>query len=260
MAQGIFLALPESEKNFLEAHTYTPSYRQAESMAKALGGVAYRDFSDMPPSQYFFLAMKPCDFISFYPELLPLLPDHGVVVSIMAGISVAHLQQKLGVEKVVRVMPNVSCRVRKGISLFFSSPEVKKNEYGEVERLFSSCSQVFQCDREEQLDRGMALSACGPGYLLELAMIGEQYLEKHGFSREKSRALVGELFYGTSILMEKFLEKPFEELQDMVTSRGGTTKAALDHLRQQGLWKNWEGALNCAHERGRELNLKGGSS
>ena len=251
MAQGIFLALKKNRS--LAIHTYTPSYHRAKLLADALGGVAHREVRSMPLAKYYFLGMKPHDFDSFCSQLIPLLQANGVVISIMAGISLVHLRDKLGVSKVVRVMPNLPCRVGRGLSLFHSSSEVELGEEREVVSLFEGCSRVVECAEEEQLDRGMVVSGCGPGYLLELAMVMSQYLEQHCFSKEDSRVVVQELFSGTSLLMEQLKEESLAQLRDRVTSKGGTTQAALNDLRRGGLWKAWEQALDCAYERGREI-------
>ena len=255
MAQAIFSGLASRPSQNFALHTYTPTYTRAHELAQLLGGKAYRKLEQLPPSPYHFLALKPQQFHELAADLAPLLARHSreaAVVSIMAGIPIREVQERLGLKEVIRVMPNTPCRVGRGISLMLCSPEVGRDKRERVADLFRGVSKVFPCSDEDQLDRLMALSACGPAYLFEMASFFEEYLQANGLSPESSRLMVGELFMGPSLLLSESSDSP-SELSRQVASKGGATEMALGVLKEGDLRGLMDRAMEKAYERAKEL-------
>ncbi|MCY4644680.1 MAG: pyrroline-5-carboxylate reductase [Bacteriovoracales bacterium] len=254
MAQAIFRGLakdPKGPRNFT-LHTYTPSYTKAFELAQHLGGKAYRDLNQLPSSPYHFLALKPQQFGDLSQNLAPLLSPKAIAVSIMAGIGLGTIKESLGLEKAIRVMPNTPCRVGRGVSLMVCSPEVTERERDQMASLFKGVSVVMACQNEDQLDRAMAVSGCGPAYLFEKASILEDYLQTHGFSPESSATIVRELFMGSSLLLSESDESP-STLCRRVASKGGATEKALHLLKEKDLKEIMNLAMDRAYERAKEL-------
>ena len=254
MARAIFLGLKDFPHNFT-IHAYTPSYTRAEQLALALGGKAYREIKELPQSKYYFFAVKPQQFGQLSQDIFGHLPLDCVVISVMAGVGITHLQRRLGVSRVVRVMPNTPCRVGMGISLMNCSEEVTQDEICEVQSLFERVSTVVSCATEDELDRVMSVSACGPAYLFELAVILSDYLQSHGMSEGTAHTVVKKLFMGSSSLMDHCSAKTsLEYLCNQVTSKGGATEEALAFLRKKKWGKQLKNAMDMAYLRAKELS------
>ena len=251
MAQGIFLA-PACQLGGWRIHTYTPSHTRARELAQAVGGVAYRELGEMPSSPYCLVAVKPQQFAPLARELRGSMALETVVISVMAGVSIQQLQRALGTNQVVRVMPNTPLKVGRGMSLMVGAKEVASGALQGVEQLFKGSSTVLHCQTEDELDRVMAVSACGPGYLCELAMIFSRYLCCHGLAEGRAREIVGELFSGHARWLEQS-EGSFGELQDQVASRGGATERALEYLQSNGFEEHFFCAMDHAYRRAKAL-------
>lgn len=253
IAQAIFLG-PKNPASSWHIHTYTPSYTRAEALAQACRGRAYRKIVEMPRSPYSLLALKPQQFPRLARELSPRLSPTTTVISVMAGVAVRYLQEQLAVRKVIRVMPNTPCQVGRGISLITCSREVTAQEFNEVQALLEGISTVIVCSSEDELDRMMAVSACGPAYLFELARILGEYLQSRGCPAETANQVVKELFAGSSRLMEQSADS-FTTLRRKVTSEGGATQQALAHLKAENLPALFYQAMNIAYQRAKKLTL-----
>ena len=237
----------------LSVHTYTPSYTRAQELAQALKGRAYGKIEEMPHSPYAFLALKPQQFPQLAQELRPsLCREKTTIISVMAGLTLGHLQEQLQVTKVIRVMPSTPCRVGRGISLMFCSPDVTKSEAREVKTLLEGVSTVVLCESEDELDRIMTVSSCGPAYLFELARIFSEFLQLHGIQEQTALEVVKELFAGSFLLMERSPDS-FTTLRKKITSQGGATHEALAHLKSKNLEELFHQAMESAYRRAKEL-------
>ncbi len=181
------------------------------------------------------LAIKPQQAVAVCQEIekLPALPDT-VVVSIMAGKTVAFLQARLPVPKCVRVMPNMPACVGQGMSALSFSVAVTSAEKERVSAIFGCVGQVVWV-AEDKMDAVTALSGSGPAYIFHFAHILSQLAQDvYGFSDDEARVLVGQTFLGASQLLMHTEETPLA-LRKKVTSKGGTTAAALAVFESQGL-------------------------
>ena len=252
MAQAIFKGLKELPLS-LSVHTYTPTYTRAKELAQALKGRAYGKIEDMPRSPYVLLALKPQQFPPLAQELRPsLCREKTTVISVMAGLTLGHLQEQLQVSKVIRVMPSTPCQVGRGISLMVCSPEITESEARDVRTLLEGVSTVVDCQSEDELDRIMTVSSCGPAYLFELAQIFSESLQFHGISEERAFQVVKELFAGSFLLMEQSPDS-FKTLRKKITSQGGATHEALAHLKSKNLQELFNQAMERAYKRAKEL-------
>jgi pyrroline-5-carboxylate reductase len=198
------------------------------------------------------LATKPQDVKS---ALAPLRGrvDGKLVVSIAAGLRIEALSRWLGGHrKIVRCMPNTPALIGAGIAALFASPEVATEERTKAQDILSAVGEVVWVDDERLLDPVTALSGSGPAYVFwfieQLAASGE----KLGLPKDVSRKLAMQTVLGAATLAAQSDKSP-AELRKQVTSKGGTTEAALKMFEREKLAEGIAKALEAASRRGVEL-------
>ena len=199
------------------------------------------------------LAVKPQDASDLYSSIQPFMKKDQLVLSIMAGVSVASIREGLGTEKIIRAMPNMPARVSMGITVFYASSEVNRMELFLVQNVLNSTGKSIYVENEDLINSATALSGSGPAFIWYYMDCMIQAGASMGFSEAEAKLLVQQSFLG-SIHMIIRSNLNCRELIDRVASRGGTTEAALevfenkdlDGLIREGL----EAAASRAHELG----------
>lgn len=191
------------------------------------------------------VCVKPQDFSALAESIRPYLHKDQIVLSIMAGITVSRLQQELGLPKVVRAMPNLPSQIGMGMTVFTISEEVSRVETFTVQNLLSTTGKVLFVENESLIDASTAVSGSGPAYVFYI-MQGMIDRAKHmGFSESEARMLVMQTFMGSIHLLQQD-ELSCEEWIRKVSSRGGTTEAALQQFSDkeflQALWAGLDAA------------------
>jgi pyrroline-5-carboxylate reductase len=174
-----------------------------------------------------------------------------LVISSLAGTRVAKLKQLTGSAKIVRVMPNTPAAVGCGISGWHASRQVAKNEKVLVRQILESFGEQAEFKNEKMLDAVTAISGSGPAYFFAFAEALEKAARKMGLGKNAA-AFVGQTFFGAAKLAD-ISEIPFAKLRENVTSKGGTTAAALKVFEKAGLTKIVERATLAAKKRAEEL-------
>lgn len=180
-------------------------------------------------------------------------------LSVAAGIRSDSIAQWLGTERIVRAMPNTPALVGKGMTALFARPAVSADDRLAVERVIQPTGDFLWLEDEVQLDAVTALSGSGPAYVFYFleAMIDAGI--GMGLSREKAHQLAVGTFVGASALAQASSDPP-EVLRARVTSRGGTTYAALTSMDQDGMKQHFKQALEAARQRAVELGDEFGSA
>lgn len=259
IVKGLEKAYPE---NF-QFHTFTPSVTRARELAEAVGGKWHEQLSQVPHCHYYLLGCKPQQFAELAKELQGPLSSadsqESVVISLLAGTSVSTLQKSLGgFKRVVRVMPNISCRLNQGVSLLFFAPEVPLQEKEKVSMIFRAVGKIFPLQKEESMDYLTGVTGSGPAFVFELASILQKLLMQAPplpVDFEMSREMVQQTFLGAAMLMQESGDS-FEELRERVTSKGGVTYAALQVLQKGGFSTLMEEALQAAYHRSLQLKAE----
>jgi pyrroline-5-carboxylate reductase len=176
-----------------------------------------------------------------------------LVISIAAGIRVDALSRWLGGHrKLVRCMPNTPSLIGAGIAALYALPEVNSEERQKAEAILRAVGEVVWVEEERLLDPVTALSASGPAYVFwfieQLAASGE----KLGLEKQTSLKLAMQMVLGAAKLAAQSADPP-GELRRQVTSKGGTTEAALKVFEQERLAEKILKALEAASRRGSEL-------
>jgi pyrroline-5-carboxylate reductase len=178
-------------------------------------------------------------------------------VSVMAGVRSEAIVRASGSARVVRSMPNTPALIGQGIAGLYARPEVSATERALVEALFAPTGQVIWVDREDDLDAVTALSGSGPAYVFFFIEAMVQAAVDMGLSAEHGRQLAQATFAGAATLAQQSPLSP-TALREQVTSKGGTTQAAITALQEQGVGAAFVKALLAARDRAAELGRASG--
>ena len=173
-------------------------------------------------------------------------------VSVMAGVRSDAIAAASGTARVVRAMPNTPALIGRGIAGLYARAEVEPAARGEVEQLFTPTGQWLWVQREQDLDAVTALSGSGPAYVFYFIEAMMQAAAEMGLGEEQGRRLAQSTFAGAAALAERSPLHP-AELRAQVTSKGGTTQAAIDSLEARGVKAAFVQALHAARARAEEL-------
>lgn len=201
-----------------------------------------------------FFCVKPQDFLMMnIPHRDAAQP---LVISIMAGICVETLQRILGHTAIVRAMPNIPLRINKGVIGWYVQPEtLSKNELRIITDLLQTFGTCIRVSDEDHLNIITALSGSGPAYVflfMDTLIRAGTHL---GLTQEQSAALVfatmeGSVAYARAAQDDTSLD----QLIYRVTSRGGTTEAALQSINPEKFHRTWRTAIEAAYRRAQKLS------
>jgi pyrroline-5-carboxylate reductase len=173
-------------------------------------------------------------------------------LSVAAGIRSGSIAQWLGTERIVRSMPNTPALVGKGMTALFARAAVNEADKKRVEQVIATTGEHLWVGEEQHLDAVTALSGSGPAYVFYFLEAMVQAGTEMGLSAEQARRLGVSTFAGASELARASSD-PLQLLRERVTSKGGTTYAALTSMEQDGVKAEFVKALHAACKRAEEL-------
>lgn len=173
-------------------------------------------------------------------------------LSVMAGIRSDAIARATGSDRVVRSMPNTPALIGQGISGLYARPAVTAAERTQVEALLAPTGDVVWVEREVDLDAVTALSGSGPAYVFYFIEAMVAAAERMGLTAEQGKQLALATFSGATELARRSDDSP-ATLRERVTSKGGTTYAALTAMNSAGMQDSFIAALQAAQTRAREL-------
>lgn len=172
--------------------------------------------------------------------------------SVMAGLRTADMAKCLGTPRVVRAMPNTPALVGLGMTGLYAGAEVTDDERALVSALVAPTGQSMWLPQEADLDAVTALSGSGPAYVFYVLEAMMAAAEKLGLNREQGRTLALATLGGATELARQSSDSP-ATLRQNVTSKGGTTYAAITTLEARGVKAAVMDAIEAAHKRAGEL-------
>lgn len=198
------------------------------------------------------LAVKPQQFRDALESLKPYL-QHQLLISIAAGIRASDMQDWLsGYSNIVRTMPNTPALINQGMTGLFALPAVSQRERDVAEKIMEAVGQTLWLEQEHLLDVVTAVSGSGPAYVFYFIEAMQAAARDLGLSDEAARRLSLATFQGAASLAMHASED-VSILRERVTSKGGTTYAALSQLQAHQVHAAIVAAINAATERGRQL-------
>jgi len=206
------------------------------------------------------LAIKPQQAQQAVGAIVPHLRQP-IVLSIIAGVQGRTLVRWLGHERIVRAMPNTPALIGAGITGAVALAQVSASDRTEADRVLRSIGKVIWLDAETLLDPVTAISGSGPAYVFYFIEALQDAAREMGFNDEQARTLAVETFLGAVRLAEQSSDAVLV-LRERVTSKGGTTAAALASMARDEVRTRIVTAVRAARDRaeamGRELDAASG--
>jgi pyrroline-5-carboxylate reductase len=228
---------------------------------------AAKDSRDLASQvEVIILAVKPQDFNHILKEIKGLTANK-LIISIAAGISTSRIEKLLGEARVIRVMPNIGAKVAESVTCLCKGALATDDDLELAQELFYYLGAVRVID-EAMMNAATAISGSGPAYVfhfIENSTLDPENIPEHarhdmmrrlekaaeglGFSTEDAAFLAANTTNAAISLLHK-TKLPAQELRKQVTSKGGTTEAALEVITKGG---SWEEAAQAAQKRAEEL-------
>lgn len=181
------------------------------------------------------LAVKPQSLDAAAPEIAPLAGEQTLILSILAGKTIANLRARFPRSPaVVRAMPNTPASVGRGVTAAFASETASGGHRRWAEKLLSAVGAFYWVADEQAIDAVTAISGGGPAYVFALTEALAAAAAKLGLPAELSMSLARGAVEGAGELMHREQATPPSVLRRNVTSPGGTTAAALAILQAEG--------------------------
>jgi pyrroline-5-carboxylate reductase len=231
-----------------------PLASQRDVLEEQLGVRAVADNTTVAAgSQVVVLAVKPQQLRSVAVQLAPqVTKSKPHIISIAAGIRAADLQRWLGGIPVARAMPNTPALHGCGVTGLYATDEVSAVARKLTENIMGAVGPAVWVNEESQMDAVTAVSGSGPAYFFLLIEMIEAAGVKLGLPVEVSRRLAIETAYGSGQMARAATESP-AVLREKVTSKGGTTEAALKHLEAANVRAIFTEAVAAAARRSAEM-------
>ena len=253
---GGLIAQGSSARNFCVVEPV----KEARERIFALGvTVEERVTNNMLDCDAIVLAVKP----QMMQEAVTPLATHlksQIVISIAAGVGISSIGRWLGdgssrYENVVRAMPNTPALIRAGITGMYASTAVGEDGRRAAESLLAAVGETVWFDDEAMLDAVTAISGSGPAYVFYFIEALEQAALELGFNEHDARLFANQTFLGGARLAADS-EESASTLRARVTSKRGTTEAAIRTFDQLALKQNFIVGVRAACVRSRELGLE----
>lgn len=204
------------------------------------------------------LAVKPQEMRNVVVAIAAALPRECLIVSVAAGIRASDIRRWADGRPVVRCMPNRPALQGCGMTALYATQEVSAVAKARAEEVLAAVGATLWVDEEDHMDVVTAISGSGPAYFFLLIEMLEQTGMTLGLSPTVSRRLAVETAYGSGLMAREASESP-ATLREQVTSKGGTTEAALKHLEAHNVRAIFADAVTAAARRSQELAQQFGS-
>ena len=245
-AEGIFNA-KIAEIEILE------KYESRIEEIKAMDKMAVTDnYEVIKSADIVFLAVKPQIAPDVFEEIKTLVNNEQLFVSVMAGMKINTIQKGLGIDKVIRCMPNLPTAIQLGTTTYTCSPEVNEQEKELTGQILASTGIAFEVPTEDAIDSTTGISGSGTAYIFYFMNAMAKAGESLGFSPEEAKALVAQTFKGAVKLYEDN-DTGLLEWMNRVASKGGTTRAALDNFDSNNVDELIQEGVQACVNRAKEL-------
>ncbi|MEN9842379.1 MAG: hypothetical protein RLZZ612_208 [Pseudomonadota bacterium] len=254
MASAIIGGLIRQSWNPDRIHVIEPWEEQRQRLAHTwqVQACASTSTAELDRCQLVIWAIKPQSFLEAATQTLPYLHPEALHLSVAAGIRSDTIAQWLHTERIVRAMPNTPALVGLGMTGLFARAGISMAERQHVENILHPTGRILWVDEERQLDAVTALSGSGPAYVFYFLEAMTEAGTALGLSPTQAHELAVGTFVGAATLAQNSNEPP-SVLRQRVTSKGGTTYAALTHLQDTKTGDHFKTAIHAAAQRAAEL-------
>ena len=252
MATAIINGLEKSYKNIgIHVCDAVPVLREKHLLA---GRQAYDSIDALcKASSVIILAVKPQNFSEIMAELAASITDQ-LVISILAGVTITQIESSLPEQThVIRTMPNTPMAIGQGMVGIAAGSKATEEDLEKAQDIFSVSAKTLLL-HESKINAITAVSGSGPAYFFHFCEALQSAAEALGFTHEESQLLVSQTAQGSINYLCSQDGFPAATLREQVTSKGGTTAAALDVFAKHDLIQICKDALIAAEQRGDELS------
>ena len=237
---GAEIALPEH---------LTVSYRSAPPVSR-VGVATTKDNQDLVDrSDVVILSVRPADW-----GALRISAAGKLVISVMAGVTIAQMAERLATPRIIRSLPNAAAEVRKSYTPWVASKTATADDRQAARRIFAACGAEDEVKTEADIDYLTGLSGSGPAFPALLAASMMDDAVARGVSPDIARRAVNAVIVGAGRLLEARDADPRETVGVFLDYRG-TTAAAIEAMRSAGFAASIRDGLGAALERAAELSL-----
>ncbi|QBM26622.1 pyrroline-5-carboxylate reductase [Hydrogenophaga pseudoflava] len=212
--------------------------------------------ADLQPSDLVVWAVKPQTFKEAALAAGPFL-GQALHLSVAAGITSESMAGWLQTQRIVRAMPNTPALVGLGMTGLMARAAVSDADRALVERVVRTTGELVWVNVESDLDAVTAISGSGPAYVFYFLEAMRDAGAKMGLAPEVAQQLAIGTFLGAATLAQRSSD-PLQTLRERVTSKGGTTYAAITSMESVGVKTKFEEALFAAQKRAEELGREFG--
>jgi pyrroline-5-carboxylate reductase len=198
------------------------------------------------------LSVKPQQFAEVAAEIKHNLKKDVLVVSVMAGQSLAKINSLLKIKNIVRLMPNLGGRVGRSMTTWTTTKVVNKQQKQLIIKILQGIGQELYVKNDAWVDKTSVVHGCGPGFFFYFIAEWLAAIKKLGFNENEAKKLLLTTLDGSVELLK--LEMIPEKLYEQVASKGGSTEAGLKILNNAQLVKLWSKTLQAALKRTKELS------
>ena len=239
----------------VEANAATALKLHEDFGVQGIGALEHIAF-DFTKNNVVVMAIKPQDFNVVAKGLASKLKHTSalgpLIVSIAAGIRLKDMSRWLDHARCVRAMPNTPALIGKGITGLFADKAVNEADRDLAQTICNAVGQSVWVLEEKLMDAVTALSGSGPAYVFAFLEAMQSAGEKLGLDPASARKLAYATLEGATQLAHNSDEHA-GILRERVTSKGGTTAAALEVMKQQGWHEILEKAIDAANQRGKAM-------
>ncbi len=199
------------------------------------------------------LAVKPQDVNVLFDSIKEFIDSQQLILSIMAGVKTESIKSGLNATKVIRAMPNLPAQIGAGMTVYTSTEEVTRIELVTVQNLLSASGKTIYVEREEMINAATAISGSGPAYVFYFMQSLIASAKDMGFTQSESELLTYQTFKGAVDLFNKY-DISCEEWISKVSSKGGTTEAAINGFNKRSIQMGFKEGVIAALDRAEELS------
>ena len=254
MATALIAGLAGKVAQGADIHVIDPN---PEALEKLRGQYGVRTAPEIgaavAASDVIVLAVKPQQMRDVALRLQSQLEARPLVLSIAAGIRAKDLSRWMkGYGAIVRTMPNTPALIGQGITGMVAMAGVSAAQKEAADSILRAVGKTVWLDSEDMIDPVTAVSGSGPAYVFYFLEAMQQAASEMGLAPEEGKQLALATFMGAARLAAQS-DEPLEVLRQRVTSKGGTTHAAITSMEAAGVKEAIVDAMKAAQARGREL-------
>ncbi len=218
-------------------------------------GLNAREFNEeiVDECDIIILAMKPQDLPAAVSEISEKFREEQIIISLAAGINIDALAKIIPEGRLARMMPNTPSLIGRGV-IGLLTQNMDESGSDLIHDIFSSLGVMLDVETEDQFDALMVSCSSGTGFVFEMMMYWQDWIQERGFTEEEAKQMTVETFLGASLLAAQSAGINIEELQQRVTSKKGVTAAGLNSMRELEIERALRISFEKASMRAQEIS------